>query len=137
MRRLLALGLLLLTSACGKSDPPPVSPASTSASVPEAPAPVASAEPAAVSAAAKRPLEVHNGCQDVATVVFGADPKAASASRRTIAAGATIADAPRTNDGTQTVFLLDASGASLVEVHVTKQMKRIEVGRSCRTLDAR
>ena len=136
MRRLLALGLLVLTSACGKSDPPPASPASTSAAVPESPAPSASAEPE-VSAAAKRPLEVFNGCMDVATVVFGADPKAATASKRTIAAGATISDAPRTNDGTQTVFLLDASGASIVEVHVKKQMKRVEVGRSCRTLDAR
>lgn len=136
MRRLLALGLLVLTSACGKSDPPPAAPASTSAAVPEPPAPAASAEPE-ISAAAKRPLEVFNGCTDVATVVFGADPKAAAASKRTIAAGATISDAPRTNDGTQTVYLLDASGASIVEVHVKKQMKRVEVGRSCRTLDAR
>lgn len=136
MRRLLALGLLVLTSACGKSDPPPAAPASTSSASSGPPAPTASAEPE-VSAAAKRPLEVYNGCQDVATVVFGPDPKAPTASKRTIAAGATIPDAPRTNDGTQTVFLLDATGASLVEVHVKKQMKRIEIGRSCRTLDAR
>ena len=90
-----------------------------------------------VSPLAKKPLEVFNGCADVVTVVFGEDPKSPTASKRQIAQSATIQDAPRNNDGTQTVFLLDQGGAPIVKASVTKHMKRVEIGRSCRTIDAR
>jgi hypothetical protein len=135
MRIALALVLGSIVAACGHADPPAAS--ATSSSAPAAPpssepAPAASAEP---SAASKRPLEIFNGCADVVTIAFGDDPKAAS--KRTIAQSASISDAPRNQDGTQTVSLLDANGAPLVKVAVTRHMKRVEVGRSCRTLDAR
>lgn len=106
-----------------------------------APAPSASAEPLPVASAAapvraRKPFEVFNACTDVTTVVFGDDPKAASANKRTIAPSGQ-ADGPRDGDGNQTVWLLDGLGEPLVKVRVTRGMKRVEVGRSCRTLDAR
>jgi hypothetical protein len=82
----------------------------------------------------QRPLEIASACADVVTVVFG-DPKSPKGSR-TIAPGASI-DGPRESDGTETIWLLDNSGAPLIKVDVTRGMKRVEIGRSCRTLDAR
>jgi hypothetical protein len=35
------------------------------------------------------------------------------------------------------VWLLDDKGEPLVKVHVTRNMKRVEIGKSCRTIDAR
>ena len=137
MRLVLACSLVFAV-ACGSKDPPATSPAEGNA--PATPVAVASAGASAapeVSSLAKKPLEVFNGCADVVTVVFGEDPKAQTASKRQIAQSATITDAPRNNDGTQTVFLLDQSGTPLVKASVTKHMKRVEIGRSCRTIDAR
>ena len=135
MRLVLACSLLFAV-ACGSKEPPAAAPAeATSAAAPSA---SSSAAPAPeVSSLAKRPLEVFNGCAAVVTVVFGEDPKSPTASKRQIAQSATITDAPRNNDGTQTVFLLDQSGTPLVKASVSKHMKRVEIGRSCRTIDAR
>lgn len=134
MRLVLACSLVFAV-ACGSKEPPAASPAESSSAAPVA---SASATPAPeVSSLAKKPLEVFNGCADVVTVVFGEDPKAQTASKRQIAQSATITDAPRNNDGAQTVFLLDQSGVPLVKATVTKHMKRVEIGRSCRTIDAR
>jgi hypothetical protein len=126
---------------CGTNEP-----AQAPTPAPTPPEPPSSAEPAGGTAGAAdqaseprkrgRPFEVKNSCGDVSTVVFAEDPKAASAGRRTIAPSATI-DGPRDNDGNQTVWLLDANGEPLVKVHVTRGMKRVEIGKSCRTLDAR
>jgi hypothetical protein len=67
------------------------------------------------------------------TVVLGDDPKGKG---RTLAPLASL-DIPRNPDGHDVVWLLDAKSEPLVKVYVTRGMKRVEVGRSCRTLDAR
>lgn len=103
------------------------------------PAPEVSAEPSAEpppTPKKRKPFELHNACGDVATVALGADPKSADAGKRTVAPGADI-ELPRDDEGNQTVWLLDANGEPLLEVRVTRGMKRVEIGRSCRTLDAR
>ena len=70
-------------------------------------------------------------CTRVVTIVFGEDPKATGAGRRTIAPDSTI-DGPRDAEGKQTVWLLDEKGEPLVKVHITRGMKQLEIGRSCR-----
>jgi hypothetical protein len=129
---IVSLGVL----SCGSNQETaaaPAAPASApSAAAASAPAP--SAEPDAPPRK-QRPLEIASACADVVTVVFGEDPKAPKGSR-TIAPSASI-DGPRETDGTQTVWLLDSGGVPLIKVHVTRGMKRVDVGRSCRTLDAR
>ncbi len=127
-----------LALACGGKEPP-ASPATPAAST-EAP-PATAAAPEAPAAPApepkkRKPFDVHNGCADAVTVVFAEDPTAKGADKRTMAPTATI-EGPRNADGNQTVWLLDANGESLVKVNVTRGMKRVEIGRSCRTLDAR
>jgi hypothetical protein len=74
----------------------------------------------------------------VVTLSFGEDPKAANAGKRTVAANASI-DGPRDVDGSATIWLLEQGDKAepLVKVHVTRGMKVVEIGRSCRTLDAR
>jgi hypothetical protein len=83
----------------------------------------------------RKPFPIHNSCSEVVTIVFGEDAKAAGDSRRTIAANS-MSDGPRDAEGKQTVWLLDDKGESLVKVHITRGMKQLEIGRSCRTLDA-
>lgn len=128
-----AFSLLLLVACGGKEPATPAAPVA-------APAEVAEAEPAAAEPAPeprqRRPFEVHNACSEVVTVVFGERPKAPGAGARTIAPSASI-EGPRDAAGDQTVWLLDDGGEPLLEVHVTRGMKRVEIGRSCRTLDAR
>ncbi|MBX3190482.1 MAG: hypothetical protein KF819_26010 [Labilithrix sp.] len=123
--------LLLLLAACG-NPPEPMVPAAPSAE------PVASSAAPEPQAPAKRrkPFEIHSSCAEVATLVFGEDPKNPEAGRRTIAPSSTL-DGPRDENGNQTVWLLDEKGEPLVKVNVTKGMKQLEIGRSCRTLDAR
>jgi hypothetical protein len=146
-RALLVLGWLSATAlACGGRSEPASSPsapseassasasASASAERPEAAAPAeaAPAEPAKP----RKPFEIYNGCADVVTVAFGEESKGPDAGKRTIAPRSAI-EAPRDAQGNQTVSLLDASGEALIKVNVTRGMKRVEIGRSCRTLDAR
>jgi hypothetical protein len=83
----------------------------------------------------RKPFAVHNACGEVVTIVFGADGRSED-SKRTIAPFETL-DGPRDADGNQTVWLLDEKREPLVKVSVTRRMQRVEVGRSCRTLDAR
>jgi hypothetical protein len=84
----------------------------------------------------RKPFPITSSCPDIATIVFGEDPKAPGAGRRTIASHSSI-EGPRDADGKQTVWLLDDKGEPLVKVHITRGMKTLEIGRSCRTLDAR
>ena len=134
---LAALMVASLVVACGGKEPasPATPPASTEAPPASAEAPEAPASPAP-EPKKRKPFEVYNGCADVVTVVFAEDPKAPTADKRTMAPSASIEGA-RNADGNQTVWLLDANGESLVKVNVTRGMKRVAVGRSCRTLDAR
>ena len=69
--------------------------------------------------------------------VFGDDPKSDKADRRRIAPNSED-QGPRDGEGKATVNLVDATkNETLATVHVTRGMKQVEIGRSCRTLDAR
>ena len=83
----------------------------------------------------RKPFPIHSSCSDVVTIVVGEDPKAQGAGRRTVAPNSAI-DGPRDAEGKQTVWLLDDKGEPTVKVHITRGMKQLEIGRSCRTLDA-
>jgi len=140
---------LFAAGACGnKSEPATpslsdpahaaVDPTSTASS----PLPAASADPEGAGAGGekhhrqRKPFPIHSQCTRVVTIVFGEDPKAATAGRRTIAPDSTI-DGPRDSEGKQTVWILDEKGEPLpVKVHITRGMKQLEIGRSCTTLDA-
>lgn len=130
---------ILLVPACGGAQPAAAGPgpepaaSSPSAVAGEPAAAPTSSEPAPVRT--RKPFAIHNGCADTVTVVFGADPKDASANRRTLTGGAD-GDGPRDEAGNQLVWLLDENGEPLVKVSVTRGMKRVEVGRSCRTLES-
>lgn len=136
----------LLLSACG-DDKPAKSPAAPPAASPElaGKSPEPSPEPATSSSSTepgappkkRRPYEIHNGCGDAVTIVFAEDPKSPKAGRQTLSPSSTMADGPRDADGNQTIWLVDDKGEGLVKVQVTRGMKRVEIGKSCRTLDAR
>lgn len=149
---LVPASLLAIVVACGGGAPtPPSGPSSLGASsTPGAGAsssdapPAASVDPAVANdrgddpapARKRKPFEIYNACGQIVTVVFGEDAKAQGAGRRTLTASSSV-EGPRDDKGNQTVWLLDEKGEPLVKVHVTRGMKRVEVGRSCRTLDAR
>src|SRR5262245_50193448 len=122
----LAVCLVPLLAACGNKEPatPTPSEAVPSAASAEPPPSSAAPEPAAPR---RKPFEVYSSCTDVVTVVFAEDAKAPGAGKRTIAPSSAIEGA-RNADGNQTVWLLDAAGEPLVKVHVTRGMKRVEIG---------
>jgi hypothetical protein len=127
--------LALLAGCAGKEAASPAAPAEDASAPPQDASVAAAAEPEPVRSN-QRPLEIYSRCMDVVTVVFSEDPKAPGVGKRTIAPSSSI-EGPRDKNGNQTVWLFDAAGEPLVNVHVTRGMKRVEVGRSCRTLDAR
>jgi hypothetical protein len=141
--RKVVLPFFVLVAACGNSAAP-TTPTTASSATPSEPATsVASAEPPASASPSepepqrkKRPLEIKNACHSVVTVVFGEDPKAETSGKRTIA-GDTSIDGPRDAEGKMTVHLLDEKSEKVATVHVTRGMKKVEIGASCRTLDAR
>jgi len=127
--------LSLVAVACGSPEPA-ASPA-TQASPPAAPSaepapPAASAEPAP-EPKKRKPYTIVSTCSDVVTIAFGEDGKGG---KRTIAPSSSI-DGPRDADGNQTIWLLDTKDQQLVKVRVTRGMSRVEIGKSCRTIDAR
>ncbi len=136
----LATVLVLLCCACG-NQPDPAKP-----TTPTAPDPVASASDAGVADPEvvgenpakprhRKPFPIHSSCPDVVTIVFGEDPKAPAAGRRTVASNSEI-EGPRDAEGKATVSLLDDKGEPIAKVHINRGMKQLEIGRSCRTLDA-
>jgi hypothetical protein len=138
VRSLLGAALSLSLAACGAPPQlaalPPVDPAQA------ATPPSASTDPDAASGGEParhrpRPLAIHSSCTEVVTLVFGDDPRAAGAGKRTLGPSGSV-DGPRDPQGKQTVWLLDDKGEPLVKVSVTRGMKTVEVGRSCRTLAA-
>lgn len=143
MVRSALLVLLLQLVACGGKGAisEPQSPSSPSPSEPTTNAADADAQGAAAEAEPaperkRKPFEIHSGCAEVVTLVFGDDPKAADAVKQPMAPRSTL-QGQRDKDGNQTVWLLDDNGEPLIKVNVTRGMKRVEIGRSCRTLDAR
>jgi hypothetical protein len=139
-RRLWLSAAFVLLCACGnKPDTAPPTtpttpdPASTGASA-SAPDPdVVGDNPA--KPRARKPFPIHSSCPEIVTIVFGEDPKAQGAGRRTVASNSSI-DGPRDAEGKQTVSLLDDKGEPIAKVHINRGMKQLEIGRSCRTLDA-
>lgn len=140
MVRPVVVALISLLVACGSKSPEtpasqPALPASATGSAAEP----ASESPTAAEAAPKRPrkpFEVYSACAEVVTVSFAEDPKAPNAGRKPIAPSSSV-EGPRNDDGNQTVWLLDDKAEPIAKVNVTRGMKRVEIGRSCRTLDAR
>ena len=128
------LGMLVLCIGCG--DPPkPMTPDPAAQVDAGAPDPdVVGDNPAQPKP--RKPFAIHNSCADVVTVVFGEDPKAENADRRRMAANSE-SQGPRDAEGKATVNLLDGKGEAIATVHITRGMKQLEIGRSCRTLDAR
>ena len=143
MRSLSTCLLFFSIAACGSSKTEPTAPtagssepASTSTPTASASAtPTASAEPPEDPPKKRKPFEIYNACTDVVTIVFGEEAKN-DRGRKTIAPSSSV-EGPRDPNGNQVVWLLDPKGEPIVKVTVTKGMKRVEVGRSCRTLDAR
>lgn len=146
VRTCLATVLVLLT-ACGNSPEPSTpslsDPAKASVVEPAASgaAPAASADPEGGGGGGggggrqRKPFPIHNSCSEVTTIAFGEDPKAATSGKRTVASNSSI-DGPRDAEGKQTVWLLDDKGEPIAKVRITRGMKQLEIGRSCRTLDA-
>lgn len=141
VRTFLAAAFVLSIFACGNTPEPATPSLSDPAGAAAGPMPAASADPEASAGAEparrqRKPFPIHSSCSDVVTIVFGEDAKAQDAGKRTVAPNSTI-DGPRDADGKQTVWLLDDKGEPLVKVNITRGMKTLEIGRSCRTLDAR
>lgn len=136
---LLSLGILGCGGGAGEVAPPAAQP-STPPPAPSAAAPAAaSEEERAPTHAQKRPLEITSQCDHPVAYFVGEDPKAepvGGSGKRTVDPLASLA-VERRRDGTQTVWLLDEKSEPLIKVSITRGMKKIEVGRSCRTLDAR
>jgi hypothetical protein len=145
----LAPAFVLVLAACG-SRPEPAAPSpSDPAHAADPPMTSASAPPAVTAPPPdesggeprkgnhpRKPFTIHSSCAEVVTVAFGEDPKAATAGKRALASNGEI-EGPRGPDGKQTVLLLDDKGEPIAKVHVTRGMKQVDIGRSCRTLDAR
>ena len=140
---LLAFAFVLLACGNGGESKTPATSGSSEKSPSElAPAPTSStagAEPAASTEPEKprgKPFELYNSCTKVVTVIVGKDPKAADAGKRTAAPSSSI-ELPRDSAGNQIVTLADEKGEPTpVHVTVTRGITRVEVGRSCSTLNA-
>lgn len=120
------------SASTGSPSPARSAQASAATASPAAP----SDTPSAQTGAQKRPLEITSHCATPANYYVGEDPKAGGPGKRTVEP-MQILPVERNRDGSQTVWLLDEHFAPLIKVGITRGMKKIEVGRSCRTLDAR
>ena len=132
-----ALFVLALCLSCGSAPPPPAPAPAPTASA-SAPVASASAAPTADPEPEKRqlpPVEVINQCHDVALLAYGEPPDVKPESLGRFMADATGA-AARERDGTLPVALVDDKGNVLSKVTISRRMKKLEIGRSCRTLYA-
>jgi hypothetical protein len=130
--------VLVLVAACGNKQeaaPPKATPPETKASA----TPAQSAEPAPPPEPPKpkgKPFEVYNSCKDVITIGVGPDLAASTSGRRTIAPSASV-EVERDSEGNQVIWIMKENNTPLgPNVHVTRGMKRVEIGRSCSTLNA-
>ena len=140
MLRLASAFVLLFCCACGPDPAKPTTPTTPDPVASVTPAgsrdpEVVGENPAGPRAHHRKPFPIHSSCPDVVTIVFGEDPAAPGAGRRTIASNSEI-EGPRDAEGKATVSLLDAKGEPIAKVHINRGMKQLEIGRSCRTLDA-
>ena len=81
-------------------------------------------------------IEVHNDCSDSVPIFIGDTPKFGNGTKTSMSGNSTTSY-PRNGDGTLTLWIIDDHENGLASVHITKRMKRVEIGRSCRTLDAK
>ncbi len=133
----------LLLAACGNGADPATPPGVSTPSATAKPAPSGSASSPDPDVAgdnpakprSRKPFEIHSSCPSIVTVIFGDDPKAENAGRRTLAPNSAI-DGPRDAEGKQTVTVQNEKGDAIGTVHITRGMKRLEVGRSCQTVNA-
>jgi hypothetical protein len=131
-----ALTFFFLAAACGSTPPPPPQPPDTTppappASVASAPA---SAEPEPPPSRPLPDVDILNQCHDVAYLAYGEPPNMKDLGRFVGDGGE--GRAPRERDGTLAVSLVDDKGQVFAKVVVTRRMKKLEIGRSCRTLYA-
>ena len=139
--RSLFLAFVVLV-ACGGDKEPAKSADSQSAPEPaEPPAEPASATPngsvappVAGPPKKRKPYEIANLCPRPATIIFGEDPKATTAGRKTLGGNDKIDDGPREPDGNQIIWLM-VRDEPLVKVRVSRGTKRVEIGTSCDTLE--
>lgn len=128
--------------AAAPSSAPAETPASSAASPVSAGTGAPSAgpssdEPQNPTGAQKRPLDITSQCEHPVAYFVGDDPKAGPATAKRAVDPLQVLPVERRRDGSQTVWLLDEKSEPLVKVSITRGMKKIEVGKSCRTLDAR
>ena len=135
MRALALLAFVLV--ACGGEKPPAKSNdidiRTTATADSDSSSPPASSS-ATAPAKKRKPYEIVNLCPRTTTIVFGEDPKAANAGKRTLAGNDKIDDGPRDPDGNQIIHLL-VRDEPLVKVRVSRATKRVEIGTSCDTLE--
>ncbi len=98
-------------------------------------APVADPEPEPEPHRPRPPVEVINLCHDVALLAYGEPPNFKTESLGRFLGDAS-GSAARERDGTLPVTLVDDKGNALAKVLVSRRMKKLEIGRSCRTLYA-
>ena len=126
------------SNAIAPSNPQPMAP--SSAFMNSEPAPEASSSATSTSptqdTVTPTTIEVHNDCSDSVPIFIGDTPKFGNGTKTSMSGNSTTSY-PRNGDGTLTLWILDEHDNGLASVHVTKRMKHVEVGRSCRTLDAR
>jgi hypothetical protein len=142
------LALCVFAFAC--VPPQPEDPNAISPSAPQPLPPtgsvVASDTPSALPTATAAPspndtttvpmtIDIHNDCTDSVPLFLGDKPKFGSGTKTSVSSNSTTSF-PRDSDGTLTIWIIDAEENGLASVHVTKRMKKVEIGRSCRTMDA-
>jgi hypothetical protein len=127
-------------NAMSPSTPQPMAPTSAVVAGSDAPAPAATT----TSTDAPSPhdttvtpiaIEIHNDCTDSVPLFLGDKPKFGSGTKTSMSSSSTTTF-PRNADGTLTIWIIDDQENGLASVHVNKRMKKVVIGRSCRTLDA-
>ena len=120
---------LALVAACGSP------PAPTTLTPTPTPTPAPTPTPTPTPLRELPPVEVQNLCQEVAVLAYGEPPNLKPESLDRFVGGGN-GSAARGRDGTLPVTLVDDKGNALSKVHVSRRMKKLEIGRSCRTLYA-
>jgi hypothetical protein len=81
-------------------------------------------------------VHIVNQCHEVAILAYGDPPNMKPGDLGRLVGDGGEGRAPRERDGTLPVALVTEKGEVLAQVRVSRRMKRLEIGRSCRTLYA-
>ncbi len=120
---------------CASAPPKPLPPSPPPAFAPAEP--LGSELPdagAAAPAKPPRPLEIRSECHEPVSVFYGKTP--GGPGTRAVIEGEATVSATRDADGTLTVWITDEKGDGLASVQVSRRMRRVDIGGSCRTLYA-